>query len=174
MTLLNGFSFLSLPAVGEAAICMSCGFSDSKYFNSGFRRQYGCSPKEYRRNFRHEELKQHQKSMLTTQEFLSAASCQDRRRARQALCMDGGTAGENEPFPPPPRAPAQQAVAPLVVSMMLLQRRDLILLFIPLFTQLFKGLAICKLYPVVNRCPGRRTVFQCNGTIFQSSDRVLL
>lgn len=26
-------------------ICMSCGFSDSKYFNSGFRRQYGCSPR---------------------------------------------------------------------------------------------------------------------------------
>ncbi|EDP13729.1 hypothetical protein CLOBOL_06294 [Enterocloster bolteae ATCC BAA-613] len=55
-------------------ICMSCGFSDSKYFNSGFRRQYGCSPKEYRRNFRHDELKQQQKSMLTTQEFLSASS----------------------------------------------------------------------------------------------------
>lgn len=48
--------------------------SDSKYFNSGFRRQYGCSPKEYRRNFRHDELKQQQKSMLTTQEFLSASS----------------------------------------------------------------------------------------------------
>ena len=55
-------------------ICMSCGFSDSKYFNSGFRRQYGCSPKEYRLNFRHDQLKQQQKSMLTTQEFLSAAS----------------------------------------------------------------------------------------------------
>ena len=55
-------------------ICMSCGFSDSKYFNSGFRRQYGCSPKEYSRNFRHDELKQQQKSMLTTQEFLSASS----------------------------------------------------------------------------------------------------
>ena len=55
-------------------ICMSCGFSDSKYFNSGFRRQYGCSPKEYRRDFRHDELKQQQKSMLTTQEFLSASS----------------------------------------------------------------------------------------------------
>ncbi|MCB6924238.1 AraC family transcriptional regulator [Enterocloster bolteae] len=55
-------------------ICMSCGFSDSKYFNSGFRRQYGCSPKEYRQNFRHDELKQQQKSMLTTQEFLSASS----------------------------------------------------------------------------------------------------
>ena len=55
-------------------ICMSCGFSDSKYFNSGFRRQYGWSPKEYRLNFRHDQLKQQQKSMLTTQEFLSAAS----------------------------------------------------------------------------------------------------
>ena len=55
-------------------ICMSCGFSDSKYFNSGFRRQHGCSPKEYRLNFRHDQLKQQQKSMLTTQEFLYAAS----------------------------------------------------------------------------------------------------
>lgn len=55
-------------------ICLSCGFSDSKYFNSGFKRQYGCYPKEYRRNFRHEALNQQQKSMLTTQEFLSFSS----------------------------------------------------------------------------------------------------
>ena len=55
-------------------ICMSCGFSDSKYFNSGFIVDEGCSPKEYRLNFRHDQLKQQQKSMLTTQEFLSAAS----------------------------------------------------------------------------------------------------
>ena len=31
-------------------ISMSCGFSDPKYFNQGFRKTYGCSPKEYRKN----------------------------------------------------------------------------------------------------------------------------
>lgn len=55
-------------------ICISCGFSDPKYFNKGFQKQYGCSPKEYRRNFEHEELRQQQKSMLTTQEFMSPST----------------------------------------------------------------------------------------------------
>lgn len=52
-------------------ICMSCGFSDPKYFNNGFRRQFGYSPKEYRLHFQNEPLPQQQKSMLTTQDFLS-------------------------------------------------------------------------------------------------------
>lgn len=52
-------------------ISLSCGFSDSKYFNRGFLSQYGCTPKNYRRNFRHAHLEQQQKSMLSTQEFLS-------------------------------------------------------------------------------------------------------
>lgn len=52
-------------------ICMMCGFSDPKYFNSGFRSQFGCSPKEYRKCFQGEALLDQQKSMLTTQEFLS-------------------------------------------------------------------------------------------------------
>lgn len=52
-------------------ISISCGFSDSKYFNRAFAAQYGCSPKEYRKNFRNSRIEQQQKSMLTTQEFLS-------------------------------------------------------------------------------------------------------
>ena len=55
-------------------ICISCGFSDPKYFNSGFRRQYGCLPKDYRRNFHLEEPKRQHNSMLSAQEFLSADS----------------------------------------------------------------------------------------------------
>lgn len=30
-------------------ICFECGFSDYKYLNSKFQKQYGCSPKEYRK-----------------------------------------------------------------------------------------------------------------------------
>ncbi|MCD7991988.1 MAG: AraC family transcriptional regulator [Clostridia bacterium] len=52
-------------------ISMSCGFSDIKYFNKGFLKQYGITPKEYRKLFIHAALPQQQKSMLTTQEFLS-------------------------------------------------------------------------------------------------------
>lgn len=52
-------------------ISISAGFSDPKYFNHSFREQYGCTPKEYRKNFEHEPLPSQQKSMLTTQEFLS-------------------------------------------------------------------------------------------------------
>ena len=55
-------------------IWISCGFSDPKYFNKGFRQQYQLSPKEYRQQFRHEKLPQQQKSMLTTQEFLSESA----------------------------------------------------------------------------------------------------
>lgn len=52
-------------------ISMSVGFSDPKYFNSSFRKQYSCTPKEYRRQFDHAPLPNQQISMLTTQEFLS-------------------------------------------------------------------------------------------------------
>lgn len=52
-------------------ICMSAGFSDPKYFNCSFRKQYGSTPKEYRRQFKHAPLPNQQISMLTTQEFLS-------------------------------------------------------------------------------------------------------
>lgn len=55
-------------------ISITCGFSDPKYFNKGFALQYGCSPKEYRKNFQNAHLEQQQKSVLTTQEFLSEGS----------------------------------------------------------------------------------------------------
>lgn len=52
-------------------ISISCGFSDPKYLNNGFRKQYDCSPKEYRLKFGHEKLDVQQASMLTTQQILS-------------------------------------------------------------------------------------------------------
>lgn len=55
-------------------ISISSGFSDPKYFNRSFCEQYGCTPKDYRRQFEHEPLPAQQKSMLTTQEFLSDAA----------------------------------------------------------------------------------------------------
>ncbi len=52
-------------------ISISAGFSDPKYFNASFKKQYGCTPTEYRRQFKHAQLPDQQISMLTTQEFLS-------------------------------------------------------------------------------------------------------
>lgn len=52
-------------------ISLSCGFSDPKYFNKGFLAQYGCTPKDYRNNFRNAHLEQHQRPRLCTQEILS-------------------------------------------------------------------------------------------------------
>ncbi|MGN0254497.1 MAG: helix-turn-helix domain-containing protein [Chordicoccus sp.] len=55
-------------------ISLRCGFSDQKYFRRGFLKQYGCSPREYRRHFETMRLPAQQRSMLTTQEFLSDRS----------------------------------------------------------------------------------------------------
>lgn len=66
LLLLTDFSLLD--------ISITCGFSDIKYLNKGFLRQFGCSPRQYRLRFEHEELAQQQKSMLSTQEFLSPAA----------------------------------------------------------------------------------------------------
>ena len=55
-------------------ISIACGFSDIKYFNQGFARQFGCSPRQYRNAFEREELSRQQKSMLSTQDFLSPAA----------------------------------------------------------------------------------------------------
>lgn len=52
-------------------ISLMCGFSDPKYFTSGFRRQYGLRPGEYRNAFRNKKIREQQLSMLSTQEFLS-------------------------------------------------------------------------------------------------------
>lgn len=55
-------------------ICIESGFSDPKYFNKSFKEQYGCIPKQYRKNFDSLELKEQQNNMLSTQEFLSEES----------------------------------------------------------------------------------------------------
>lgn len=52
-------------------ISYSCGFSDPKYFNKGFTKQYNASPTQYRSDFGHEKLDEQQASMLTTQQILS-------------------------------------------------------------------------------------------------------
>lgn len=52
-------------------ICISCGFSDMKYFNRGFREQYGHTPREYRLLFEAEQLPSQQEALLTTQDILS-------------------------------------------------------------------------------------------------------
>lgn len=52
-------------------ISISCGFSDPKYFKSGFIKQYGLAPKEYRKDFSKQKLAGQQTSMLTTQQILS-------------------------------------------------------------------------------------------------------
>ena len=55
-------------------ISISCGFSDVKYFNKGFLKQYKCTPKKYRTLFDHEDINEQQKSLLTKQQFLSDAA----------------------------------------------------------------------------------------------------
>ena len=52
-------------------ISYSCGFSDPKYFNKGFKKQYNCLPKDYRNNFGREKLDAQAASMLTTQQIMS-------------------------------------------------------------------------------------------------------
>jgi len=65
---------LLLSDLSMLNISISCGFSDPKYFNKAFLQQYGCLPKQYRKNFKTEKLEEQQKSMLSTQEFLSESS----------------------------------------------------------------------------------------------------
>lgn len=65
---------LLLSELSLLDISIASGFSDPKYFNKGFQQQYGCSPKEYRKNFKNEKLEAQQKFMLSTQEFLSETS----------------------------------------------------------------------------------------------------
>lgn len=52
-------------------ISLMCGFSDPKYFTRSFRNQYGMRPGEYRKAFQNEKMREQQRSMLSTQEFLS-------------------------------------------------------------------------------------------------------
>lgn len=52
-------------------ISMECGFSDLRYLNRAFIKNYGCTPKQYRQNFEKASLPGKQNSMLSTQNFLS-------------------------------------------------------------------------------------------------------
>lgn len=52
-------------------IGIACGFSDPKYFNRDFCRQYGCSPKEYRKRASSQEQQQKNEYALSKQDFLS-------------------------------------------------------------------------------------------------------
>ena len=51
-------------------ICLSCGFSDPKYFNRDFRRQYGCSPRQYRQRLSSADQHTERVRDLTVQDFL--------------------------------------------------------------------------------------------------------
>lgn len=51
-------------------ICIGCGFSDPKYFNRDFRRQYGCTPRQYRRQLSASGQRVEKAQSLTVQDFL--------------------------------------------------------------------------------------------------------
>ena len=52
-------------------ISLDCGFSDVKYLNKAFQKQYGCSPREYRRQSDRPDQPQPQPSLPSVQKFLS-------------------------------------------------------------------------------------------------------
>ena len=53
------------------SISMDCGFSDIKYFNKAFLKQYQCLPKVYRAQINNLPIPSKKMSLLTTQELLS-------------------------------------------------------------------------------------------------------
>ena len=53
-------------------ICIGCGFSDPKYFNRDFRRQYGCTPKQYRQQLSTADQQAEKAQTLTVQDFLDS------------------------------------------------------------------------------------------------------
>ena len=55
-------------------VCLGCGFSDPKYFNRDFRRQYGCTPKQYRRLVSSAGRQVEKARNLTVQGFLDPDS----------------------------------------------------------------------------------------------------
>ena len=58
-------------------ICISCGFSDPKYFNRDFRRQYGCTPKQYRQQLSSTDHQAEKVQSLTVQDFLDPENSLD-------------------------------------------------------------------------------------------------
>ena len=53
-------------------ICIGCGFSDPKYFNRDFRRQYGCTPRQYRLQLSTADQQVERAQTLTVQDFLDS------------------------------------------------------------------------------------------------------
>ena len=52
-------------------ICIGCGFSDPKYFNRDFRRQYGCTPGQYRQQLSASGQQTEKVRTMTVQDFLN-------------------------------------------------------------------------------------------------------
>ena len=52
-------------------ISLESGFSDPKYLNGAFLAKYGCTPKQYRKQFSESDLPFQQKTILSTQKFFS-------------------------------------------------------------------------------------------------------
>ena len=55
-------------------ICLSCGFSDPKYFNRDFRKQYGCTPRQYRQRLSSADQQVEKAQNLSVQGFLDPES----------------------------------------------------------------------------------------------------
>lgn len=62
---------LLLTDYNMLTISLESGFSDIKYLNKAFKDRYKCTPAHYRVNFSQADLPEQQKSMLSTQNFLS-------------------------------------------------------------------------------------------------------
>ena len=69
-------------------ISIACGFSDPKYFNADFKRQYDCRPKEYRRTYHNDSQQSEQISILSAQEFLSPEAALIIARGRTVFVPD--------------------------------------------------------------------------------------
>ena len=68
-------------------ICIGCGFSDPKYFNRDFRRQYGCTPRQYRQQLSSADQQVERVRTLTVQDFLdSENSLEILENARRSFC----------------------------------------------------------------------------------------
>ena len=52
-------------------ISVSCGFSDPKYFTAQFRRRYGSTPKQYRKEMRFDAGQKQPDDQTTSQRILS-------------------------------------------------------------------------------------------------------
>lgn len=65
----KGRHLVETSNLSVAEICQRCGFSDPRYFNEIYRKQLGCTPREFRQN-NQAGLKQPLRSSGSTQEHL--------------------------------------------------------------------------------------------------------